>query len=144
MLYPSPIHDTIEETHKNYNDAVAFLLRHQAETGKKLEVMCATHNQESVEKAIQVMNECGIDRSDKVLHFAQLYGMSDNLTYNLGKHGFHAYKYVPYGEVKEVMPYLVRRAQENSAMMGNASREVSLLKKELLRRARASLGFASA
>ena len=171
MGYPSPIHDTIEDTHQCYNDAVAFLLRHSVKTDKQLEIMCATHNQESIEKAIEVMNECGIDRSSPTLHFAQLFGMSgmqnsgaykcadclchrrssqhlscpasDNLTYNLGKHGYRAYKYVPYGQVKEVMPYLMRRAQENSAMMGNASRELVLLKSELLRRMLSPLKISS-
>lgn len=142
MDYPSPIHDTIEDTHECYNDAVAYLARHSVESkDKQVEIMCATHNQESIEKAITVMNEYGIDRSAPTLHFAQLYGMSDNLTYNLGKHGFRAYKYVPYGEVSEVMPYLMRRAQENSALMGNASRELSLLRTELLRRMRGSVGM---
>jgi proline dehydrogenase len=138
---PSPIHGTIEDTHQCYNDAASFLIRQILKTDKQLEVMCATHNQESIEKAIAVMNDCGIDRSAPTLHFAQLYGMSDNLTYNLGLLGFRAYKYVPYGQVKEVIPYLMRRVQENSAVMGNASREVSLLRKELFRRARATLGL---
>ena len=139
--YPSPIHDTVEDTHKSYNDAVALLLNHSVNTNKQVEVMCATHNQESIEKAIATMNECGIDRSAPTLHFAQLYGMSDNLTYNLGKSGFRAYKYVPYGEVAEVMPYLMRRAQENSSLMGNASRELSLLRSELFRRMKRSIGM---
>jgi proline dehydrogenase len=142
--YPSPIHEAIQDTHQCYNDAASYLIRQSLKTDKQLEVMCATHNQESMEKAISVMDECGIDRSAPTVHFAQLYGMSDNLTYNLGKQGFRAYKYVPYGRVKEVMPYLMRRAQENSAVMGNASRDLSLLRKELFRRARASsLGMAA-
>jgi len=143
MGYASPIHNTVEDTHECYNDAVAYLVRHSLETDKQVEIMCATHNQESIEKAIAVMNKCGIDRSSPTLHFAQLYGMSDNLTYNLGKSGFRAYKYVPYGEVAEVMPYLMRRAQENSALMGNASRELSLLRTELFRRIRGSIGMAA-
>lgn len=144
MGYPSPIYDTIEETHDSYNEAVAYLLGHSVKTDKQVEVMCATHNQESIEKAIAVMNELGIDRSDPTLHFAQLYGMSDNLTYNLGRSGFRAYKYVPYGEVSEVMPYLMRRAQENSSLMGNASRELSLLRAELFRRMRGAVGMNAA
>lgn len=139
--YPSPIHETIEDTHQTYNNAVEFLLRHSTSTEKRVEIMCATHNQESIEKALAVMNECNIQRSEPVLHFAQLYGMSDNLTYNLGKNGFRAYKYVPYGEVKEVIAYLIRRAQENSAMMKNGSRELQLLNEELFRRFRASINL---
>jgi len=139
--YESPIHDNVEATHKSYNEAAAFLMRHSINTDKQVELMCATHNQESIEKVIAIMNDCGIDRSAPTLHFAQLYGMSDNLTYNLGKSGFRAYKYVPYGEVAEVMPYLMRRAQENSSLMGNASRELTLLRAELFRRLRKRIGM---
>jgi len=142
--YPSPIHDTIEDTHKSYDDAVAYLIQHSVNTeDKQVELMCATHNQASIEKAIAVMHECGIDRAAPTLHFAQLYGMSDNLTYNLGKSGFRAYKYVPYGKVSEVMPYLMRRAQENSAMMGNATGELAMLRSELFRRMRKTIGMSS-
>lgn len=134
LQYPSPINDTIEETHQCYNDSVDYLLRHSTTTDKKLEIMCATHNQESIEKAIQIMDELGIDKGDGTVRFGQLYGMSDNLTFNLGQAGYRAYKYVPYGKVNQVMPYLLRRAQENSALMGNANRELKLLREELLRR----------
>jgi proline dehydrogenase len=134
LHYPSPIHDTAEDTHACYNESVEYLLRHSVKTDKKLELMCATHNQESIERAIQLMGELGIDDNSKSVHFAQLFGMSDNLTFNLGKHGYCAYKYVPYGEVAEVIPYLMRRAQENSSMLGNASRELELLRAEIWRR----------
>ena len=93
--------------------------------------MLAMHNQESVEKAIQVMNELGVDRTDTTISFAQLYGMKDNLTYNLGKHGYRAYKYVPYGEIRMVIPYLCRRARENSSVAGGAAIELSLVMKEI-------------
>jgi len=134
LHYPSPIHDSLQDTHKCYNDSVEYLLRHSVETDKKLEVMCATHNQESIEKAIRLMNELGIEQRDGTVHFGQLYGMSDNLTYNLGEEGYLAYKYVPYGKVKEVMPYLIRRAQENSSVLGSATIELDLLYKEMRRR----------
>ena len=68
------------------------------------------------------------------MHFAQLYGMADNLTFPLGLHGYNAFKYLPYGEVQEVLPYLLRRAQENGDMLGNAGAEVNLLKQELKKR----------
>jgi proline dehydrogenase len=134
LHYPSPIHDTLEETHKCYDDAVDFLLRHSVKTDKKLEVMCGTHNQVSTEKAIKLMDELGIDRQDGTVHFGQLLGMADNLTFNLGAVGYRAYKYVPYGKVGEVMPYLLRRAQENSAVLGNSNHELELLHEELRRR----------
>jgi proline dehydrogenase len=96
--------------------------------------MCGTHNQVSTEKAIKLMDELGIDRQDGTVHFGQLLGMADNLTFNLGAVGYRAYKYVPYGKVGEVMPYLLRRAQENSAVLGNSNHELELLHEELRRR----------
>jgi proline dehydrogenase len=96
--------------------------------------MCATHNQETIELAIQVMNTIGLDRGSRVTSFAQLYGMKDNLTLQLGKNGYRAYKYVPYGPVKMVMPYLLRRANENSAIAGGARDELAMIVRELRRR----------
>lgn len=102
---PSPIHDTLQDTHDCYNDSVDFLLAHSVQSDKNVEVMVASHNQESIEKAIASMNKHGVDRKDAVICFAQLYGMADNLSYNMGKHGYRAYKYVPYGEVKMVVSF---------------------------------------
>ena len=96
--------------------------------------MCATHNQETIELAIKVMSELGINPKANTISFAQLFGMMDNLTFNLGKHGYRAYKYVPYGEVKMVMPYLIRRANENSAIAGGAAKELRMISGELKRR----------
>ena len=140
----SPIFDTIKETHDCYNDAVKFLLNCSANnksTDKQIELMVASHNQESIEKAIEVMNLYNIDRTSSTICFAQLYGMADNLSFNLGKHGYRAYKYVPYGEVHEVMPYLLRRARENSAIVGGASKETSMITAELRRRLQNYLPF---
>lgn len=134
--YESPIHDTIEDTHACYNDSVEYLLRQSRH--HNVEMMLASHNQESIEKAIEIMNELHIDPQASTICFAQLYGMTDNLTYNLGQHGFRSYKYVPYGEVAEVMPYLVRRAKENSAIAGGAAKELNMIRAELKRR----VGFA--
>lgn len=134
LCLPSPIHDTIQDTHECYNAAVQYLLQHSQESSQAVELMCATHNQETIELAIQVMNKLGIDRTARTISFAQLFGMKDNLTYNLGRHGFRAYKYVPYGEVKMVMPYLLRRASENSAITGGASKELKMIVDELSRR----------
>jgi proline dehydrogenase len=132
--FASPIHDTMEETHKCYDESVEFLLEHSTKSDNRVELMCATHNQLSIEKAIAAMNKYGVDRSESIICFAQLYGMKDNLSFNLGKHGYRAYKYVPYGEVHEVMPYLLRRARENSAIVGGAVQELCLIKSELRRR----------
>ena len=134
MGLASPIHDTIEDTHKCYNDAVDFLLQHSVQSDKTVEFMCATHNQRSIELAIEAMNKYGVDRRGSSVCFGQLYGMSDNLSFNLGKHGYRAYKYVPYGQVHEVMPYLLRRARENSAIVGGAAKELNLIHDELRRR----------
>mmetsp|Transcript_8741 Transcript_8741/g.11611 ORF Transcript_8741/g.11611 Transcript_8741/m.11611 type:complete len:490 (+) Transcript_8741:563-2032(+) len=134
MGYPSPVRDTADDTHTCYDHSIEYLLRHKAQNHSKLEIMCATHNQSSIEKAIGLMDELGISPNDSAVHFAQLYGMTDNLTYTLGGNGFRAYKYVPYGQVNEVMPYLMRRAQENSDMLGNAPKEISMLYRELKRR----------
>jgi len=135
MGYPSPINDTIEDTHTCYDNAMAYLLNYRANhKDSSLEVMCATHNQSSIVKAIELATELGIKPDDSALHFAQLLGMSDNLTYALGKRKFQAYKYVPYGPVQEVIPYLLRRAQENSAMLEKSKFENKLILQELKRR----------
>ena len=131
---PSPIHDTLEDTHNCYNNSVRFLLEHSTKSKHKLEIMLASHNQESIEKAIAAMNDLGIDRKESTICFAQLYGMMDNLTFNLGKHSYRAFKYLPYGEIKMVMPYLIRRANENSAIASGAKKEIKMLSAELKRR----------
>jgi proline dehydrogenase len=138
---PSPIHDTLQDTHDCYNDSVKFLLKHSKTSNKTTEVMCATHNQETIELAIDAMNEIGIDRKAQTICFAQLFGMMDNLTYKLGQTGFRAYKYVPYGPVKMVMPYLLRRANENSAIAGGAPKELEMITNELKRRLQSKLQF---
>ena len=135
---PDPIQPNIQATHDCYNVSVDFLLRHSIEGDQKAEVMCATHNQESIEKAIIAMNKYGVDRKATTISFAQLYGMSDHLSYNLGKHDYRVYKYVPYGEVHEVMPYLLRRARENSAIVGGATLELDMIGQELRNRMRGS------
>lgn len=135
MNYPSPIHDTAENTHRCYDEVVELLLRHRFQNGPGLEIMVATHNKESIESALNVMTELGLGPNDESVHFAQLYGMSDNLTFTLGNHGYNAFKYLPYGEVQDVIPYLLRRAQENGDMLGNTTRaELSLLQEELKKR----------
>lgn len=131
---PSPIRDSIDDTHRCYDESVKILLDHRKANGPGLELMIASHNKQSIEKTVQYMSELGLDSSDPTVHFAQLYGMADNLTFTLGLHGYNAFKYLPYGEVREVMPYLLRRAQENGDMLGRAGAEVNLLKQELKKR----------
>lgn len=134
LKIPSPIHDTIEDTHRCYDDSVRILLEHRKKNGPGLELMIASHNKKSIEKTVQLMNEMELNSTDSTVHFAQLFGMADNLTFPLGLHGYNAFKYLPYGEVQEVLPYLLRRAQENGDMLGNAGSEVDLLTQELKKR----------
>ena len=133
MNMPSPIHDNAENTHLCYNKSVELLLRWGVRK-PGLEIMVASHNKESIEKTVRLMSKLGISPNDRSVHFAQLYGMSDNLSFTLGNHGYSTFKYLPYGEVGEVMPYLLRRAQENSDMLGNAGVEIDLLKEQLRKR----------
>ena len=136
--YPSPLHETLADTHACYNGSVEYVMRRCSQNDKNnnnvVELVCATHNQESIEKAIGLMNELGMDKRNGPVHFAQLLGMSDNLTFNLGAHGYQAYKCAPYGEVDKAVPYLLRRAEENSAIAGSATRELGLLMTEVSRR----------
>jgi proline dehydrogenase len=130
MKYESPINETEQDTHDNYNAIVDWLIRHKKEHGTKAEVMVASHNRESIEKAVDLIQETGVDG----VHFAQLLGMRDDLTFNLGNKGYKAYKYVPYGKVNEVMPYLIRRAQENSDITKGMGAELKMIEKEFRRR----------
>ena len=129
--YPSPVWDTKEETHACYDGAVAMLLPWVKNHGA--EFMVATHNQRSVERTVAGMEAESLPPSAPV-YFGQLLGMADNLTYTLGAHGYGAYKYVPFGPIEEVMPYLIRRAQENSDVLGGIAKETNMLRSELRRR----------
>ena len=104
--------------------------------GAPIPLQIVSHNRipASIEKAIAVMEKYGIDRSKNTVYFGQLYGMSDHLSFNLGRSGYRAYKYVPYGEVQEVIPYLLRRARENSSISSGAAAEFDMIKEEMKRR----------
>ncbi len=128
--YPSPIQANKELTDNDYNDAVAYCLQNINE----ISVIVASHNEESNLNAAQLMDALNIPHNHHHVHFSQLYGMSDNVTFNLASAGFNVSKYLPFGPIRDVIPYLMRRAQENSSMSGHTGRELSLIKKELLRR----------
>ncbi|KNC77098.1 hypothetical protein SARC_10433 [Sphaeroforma arctica JP610] len=130
MGYEDPIHDTIYDTHKNYNDCVRMALKDISHCS----IMVATHNEESVWRTVQQMKAMGIPQKGSGVYFGQLLGMCDHITYNLGREGFEAFKYVPYGPVHEVLPYLIRRAVENSDIMGSAQKELTQLKVEIRKR----------
>jgi proline dehydrogenase len=126
---PSPVHDTIAATHASYHKNVELLLRDE-----NAEVMIATHNQASCEFAAKKMDELGLPRRGSGVHFGQLLGMSDHITFTLGLCGYSAFKYLPYGHVHEVLPYLIRRAQENSGLMAGAVHERRMIRDEVTRR----------
>ncbi len=93
-----------------------------------------THNEESSYLLMDLINNSDYDKTDSRLWFGQLYGMSDNISYNLAKEGFNVAKYLPFGPVKDVMPYLIRRAEENTSVAGQTNRELELIKAEKKRR----------
>jgi proline dehydrogenase len=128
--YPSPIHETKEETDRDYNLALKYCV----ENIKDIAFVCASHNEESNRYLAQLLSEKGLPTNHPNAFFSQLYGMSDNLSYNLAKENYNVSKYVPYGPIKDTMPYLIRRAEENSAISGQVSRELELISKELERR----------
>jgi proline dehydrogenase len=94
----------------------------------------ATHNEESNLLAVRLLLDKGLPLNHPHVHFSQLYGMSDNITFNLAKAGCSVSKYLPFGPIGDVVPYLMRRAQENSSVSGQTGRELGLIKKELMRR----------
>jgi proline dehydrogenase len=133
MEYCEPVHGTKEETDRDFNRAIDFCLEN-----KDVVSLClGTHNEYSSLYLAEEMRRRGIAPNDTRFWFAQLLGMSDNISYNLAKAGYNVAKYVPYGPVEAVMPYLFRRAEENTSVAGQASREYSLIKRELERRRRA-------
>ena len=130
MGYPSPIHVDKQATDKDFDDAVRFCVDHYQEVASCV----ATHNLESSLLQARLIEEKGILKSHPHLNFCQLYGMSDHITFNIAIQGFNVAKYVPYGHVREVLPYLIRRAKENSSVSGEISREYQLIKTEMKRR----------
>lgn len=128
--YPSPIQPNKAASDKDYNEALEYSINHLNE----ISVIVASHNEESNLLAAKLMHEKEIPHNHPHIHFSQLYGMSDNITFNLAKEGFSVSKYLPFGPIRDVVPYLMRRAQENSSVSGQTGRELSLIKKELARR----------
>jgi proline dehydrogenase len=127
--YDDPIHVSKQDTDDNYNRNIEKVVMLMAQ-GEKIELMIASHNQESVELTLRYAKANGLAQ-EAPIHFAQLMGMADNLTFLLGHEKYKVYKYVPYGAVKEVMPYLVRRAQENAGMLDGVKSETNMLSKEI-------------
>jgi len=130
MNYPSPIQPDKESCDRDYNAAVEFCIGHL----DKIAVIVASHNEYSNFLTTKLLDEKGLPHNHSNVHFSQLYGMSDNITFNLAKAGCSVSKYLPFGPIEDVIPYLMRRAQENSSVSGQTGRELSLIKKELKRR----------
>ncbi|OIQ27487.1 MAG: proline dehydrogenase [Bacteroidetes bacterium MedPE-SWsnd-G2] len=128
--YDSPICKTKEATDVNFDTTLSFIL----ENVKDIAVFIGTHNEESCYLAMQLMKDLNIGISDENVWFGQLYGMSDHISFNLAQQGFNVAKYVPFGPVRDVMPYLIRRAEENTSVAGQTSRELNLLSQEKQRR----------
>lgn len=128
--YPDPIQPTKEATDINYNAAIDFVLNNL----DSVSAFFGTHNEKSTELVMDKMKEKNLQHHNPHIYFGQLYGMSDNITYLLGENNYNVSKYLPYGPVKDVVPYLTRRAQENTSVKGQTGRELGLISKELKRR----------
>lgn len=130
MGYPSPICPTKEATDDSFNQGLAFCI----ENSQRISLLCGSHNEYSNQYLAALMEKHGMKPNDSRVWFSQLLGMSDNISFNMAKAGYNVAKYVPYGPVQLVMPYLIRRAQENTSVAGQSSRELTLIRKELKRR----------
>jgi proline dehydrogenase len=128
--YVSPIQPDKAATDRDYDAAIEYCLDHLEDVA----FVAGTHNEASTQKLVRKMHDRGIPVDHPHVFFSQLYGMSDNLSYVLADKGYHVSKYVPYGPVKDALPYLIRRADENSSVTGQVSRELDMIEKELKRR----------
>lgn len=128
--YATPICASKNATDDNFNAVMSYILDHLSE----IHLFLGTHNEHSSYLAMEYMNSKGMLRNDTRVWFGQLYGMSDHISYNLAEVGYNVAKYIPFGPVKDVMPYLIRRAEENTSVAGQTSRELDLLKRERERR----------
>ncbi len=128
--YPSPICESKKLTDDTFNEVIRYIL----DNLEDISLFIGTHNEISTYLAMEIMEEKKIAKNDRRVWFGQLFGMSDHITFNLGKEGYNVAKYIPFGPVKDVMPYLIRRAEENTSVAGQTSRELNLLNKERKRR----------
>ncbi len=131
--YPSPIHETRSATDDSYNTALRFCI----DNFPQMAVSNSTHNADSALLMAELIEKKDLPKNHPYLAFCQLYGMSDNLTFNLAEHGYNVGKYLVFGTVQDVIPYLVRRAQENTSVTGDMSREYKLVAEEIKRRSKA-------
>lgn len=130
MGYESPIQKDKVSTDRDYDEAIKFCV----ENYKTIGSCCATHNEKSSLYQAELIDQLGIDKAHPHLNFSQLYGMSDQITFNIAEAGYNVGKYLVYGPVKEVIPYLIRRAQENTSVTGEMGRELKFIQTEMKRR----------
>jgi proline dehydrogenase len=128
--YNTPICASKQETDENFNDTITYILEHL----DTISIFAGTHNEESSLLLMQLMKKHNIAPNDNRIWFGQLFGMSDHISFNLAAEGYNVAKYLPFGPVRDVMPYLMRRAEENTSVAGQTNRELELLKKERKRR----------
>jgi proline dehydrogenase len=128
--YTNPIHLNNQATDDSFNKGLVFCIDNK----QRVSLMCGSHNEYSNQYLTVLMEKHSMNRNDQRVWFAQLLGMSDNISFNLAKAGYNVVKYVPYGPVELVMPYLIRRATENTSVAGQSSRELTMIRKELVRR----------
>ena len=128
--YPSPICASKKATDENFNAAVNYMI----DNLEDISLFAGTHNEDSCYQLMELIQRKGIEPTDNRVWFGQLYGMSDHISYNLSDAGYNVAKYLPFGPVRDVMPYLIRRAEENTSVAGQTTRELDLLKKERKRR----------
>jgi proline dehydrogenase len=128
--YSSPIQPDKEATDENYDAGVAFTLAHL----DRISVFSGSHNERSNRLLTELMEKQGLPRNESKIWFSQLYGMSDHISFNLADEGYNVAKYIPYGPVRNILPYLIRRAEENTSIAGQTGRELGLLEQERLRR----------
>ncbi|MFN5831552.1 MAG: proline dehydrogenase family protein [Bacteroidota bacterium] len=130
MNYQNPIQNSKEDSDRDYNAALDYCLEHINE----IAICAGTHNEKSSLHLVELMKKFKVPANDNRVYFSQLLGMSDHISYNLAQAGYNVAKYVPYGPVKDVLPYLIRRAEENTSVKGQTGRELSLIIKEKQRR----------
>ena len=128
--YKSPICESKDATDDNFNEGSKFILSNL----DNFSLFCGSHNEKSIYNILDIMKECKIQKNSPKIWFGQLYGMSDNISFNLAEEGYNVIKYLPFGPLKQVIPYLIRRAEENTSVKGQTSRELQLIKRELKRR----------
>ena len=131
MNIESPICDTKNETDKNFNSGLDF----DFNNFERISFVCASHNEDSILKVMSMMESKNLKSNDSSIWFGQLYGMSDNISFNLASKNFNTFKILPFGSVRNLMPYLIRRAEENTSVQGQTGRELQLILKERKRRA---------